>query len=77
MWLTEQIFVLMKVKQFCGWKQIEEVILIYFTEIDKVLNSELWDSKLSLLVVQDNTRQVFEFQNQASFRILADFFCKL
>ena len=62
----------MKVKQFCGWKQIEEVILIYFTEIDKVLNSELWDSKLSLLVVQDNTRQVFEFQNQASFRILAD-----
>ena len=27
---------------------VEEVILINFTEIDKVLNSELWDSNLEV-----------------------------
>jgi hypothetical protein len=43
---------------------VEEVILIHFTEIDKVLNSELWDSSLQVYFIScsaHDTRQVFEF----------------
>ena len=47
-----------------GRNRVKEVILIHFTEIDKVLNSELWDSSLQVYFIScsgHDTRQVFEF----------------